>query len=296
MGERLANSKLPCLVNPFGTTYHPFAIHKHLEGLVNSHPLSTDRFVQRDGAWYHYNFHSSLRGTSREELARVIAKCFADTGEVLRKAKVLIITYGTAWAYELADSQSPVSNCHKMPSQLFARRLASLEEIRADFQNVLGLIRQVNPGLRVILTVSPVRHIRDTIPLNQVSKSLLRLACHQLQETEHDVDYFPAYELMMDDLRDYRFYGDDLIHPTPFAEEYIWKKFVDAYLHPATIEFLAQWEPIRRALAHRPLQAPGATHREFLTNTLHQLRQLQRVADVEKEIQSLQQQLLLTNA
>lgn len=295
MGERLVNSKLPCLVNPFGTTYHPFAIHKHLEGLANTKPLSTEGFVQRDGSWYHYDFHSSLFGSSREELSSVIHKRFADARELLRKANVLIITYGTAWVYELAESHSPVSNCHKMPSRLFTKRLASLDEIIVDFRRALGLIQPLNPGLRIILTVSPVRHTRDTIPLNQVSKSLLRLACHQLQQTENNVDYFPAYELMMDDLRDYRFYEDDLIHPTPFAEDYIWQKFIGTYLHPATIEFLAQWEPLQKALAHRLLQPPGATHREFLTSTLRQLRQLQHIADVEKEIQSLQQQLLMTN-
>lgn len=291
MGDRFATRKFRVLVNPFGTTYHPFAIHQLIRLAANGQPASSDGYVERDNTWYHYDFHSSFCAPSREELSAMLATRTAMAGEFLTKVKVVILTYGTAWGYALNSGQRRVANCQKMPSGLFTRKLASPDEITADFRSTLQSLRAINPDVRVILTVSPVRHVRDTLPLNQVSKSALRLACHQLQETEAMVDYFPAYEILVDDLRDYRYYADDLIHPTPFAEEYIWQKFGEAYFSNSTHEFLKLWEPLRQALAHRPLQPQGDAYRAFLTSTLKQLERLRATADVDKEIASLKEQL-----
>lgn len=292
IGDRFVTRKFKSLVNPFGTTYHPFAMHQLVRLAANRQPPSSDGYVARDNTWYHYDFHSSFSAPTRDELSALLTKGIRTAGEFLTNASVVILTYGTAWIYELRSGQRRVANCQKMPSTLFTKRLASPEEITADFRSTLQSLRAVNPDVRVILTVSPVRHVRDTLPLNQVSKSTLRLACHQLQETEALVDYFPAYELLVDDLRDYRFYTDDLIHPTPFAEEYIWQKFGDTYFNNSTHEFLKLWEPLRQALAHRPLQPQGEAYRTFLTATLKQLERVRTMADVHKEIASIQEQLL----
>jgi hypothetical protein len=292
IGDRLVTRKFQSLVNPFGTTYHPFAIHQLVRLAANRQPASSDGYVERDKTWYHYDFHSSLCAPSREELSALLNEKLNTAGEFLARTSVVILTYGTAWIHELSSWQRRVANCQKMPSSLFTRKLASPGEIIDDFRSTLQSLRAINPDLRVILTVSPVRHVRDTLPLNQVSKSTLRLACHRLHEGEALVDYFPAYELMVDDLRDYRFYADDLIHPTPFAEEYIWQKFGDAYFNCSTLDFLKLWEPLRQALAHRPLQPQGDAYRAFLKATLKQLERVRSMADVGSEIVSLQEQLM----
>ncbi|MBL7850688.1 MAG: GSCFA domain-containing protein [Cyclobacteriaceae bacterium] len=293
MGDRLTTRKFDCCANPFGTTYHPLAIHRLLRMAASGEAPSRDGYVKRQDLWYHYDFHSSFSAPSRDELSLLLGEQVNTVRHFLSRARVMLLTYGTAWSYALKQNQRPVANCHKVPSGEFVKWLSAPEEIAADFRHTYKSLTVLNPDLRFVLTVSPVRHVKDTLPLNQVSKSALRLACHLLQEAESRVDYFPAYELMVDDLRDYRFYADDLIHPTPFAEEYIWQKFSETYFNEIAQRFLRQWEPLRQALSHRPLQPQSDAYREFLSSTLKQLQQLRSIADVEKEIASVEEQLLL---
>lgn len=296
MGDRFVAGKFNSCVNPFGTTYHPLAIHRLIRLAASRELPEPDGYVEHHDTWHHFDFHSSLCAASREELQRLLTERINVVNDFLLKSRVIILTYGTAWVYELSQNQRPVANCQKVPSSLFSKRLANPEEITTDFQRTFQSLRALNPAVRVILTVSPVRHVKDTLPLNQVSKSILRLACHQLQETESFVEYFPAYELMVDDLRDYRFYADDLIHPTPFAEEYIWEKFGGVYFSEDTQQFLKRWEPLRQALAHRPLNPTGQGYRDFLTKTLQQLERMQLTINVNKEIELVKEQLLQAEA
>jgi hypothetical protein len=141
-----------------------------------------------------------------------------------------------------------------------------------------------NPEIKVILTVSPVRHLKDTLELNSVSKSVLRLACHTLSQQHADVAYFPSYEIMMDDLRDYRFYKADMIHPSDVAEEYIWQKFIDGYFDDDTKLFLSKWKEITLALKHRPFNRESASHQKFIAETIKRLEELKFLVDVDKEI------------
>jgi hypothetical protein len=159
---------------------------------------------------------------------------------------------------------------------------------------MLGAISNLNPKLQILLTVSPVRHLKETIEINSVSKSVLRVVCHQITQQYDQAYYFPAYEIMMDDLRDYRFYGPDMIHPTETAEDYIWQKFTGAYFDKSFLEFLEAWGKVKRALSHRPFHPESASHQAFLRNTLKQLQQLEEKynVSVKSEIDQVLRQML----
>lgn len=287
MGQRFQESKFNTLINPFGTTYHPLAIHRLLDYAADNRQPAPPTYLKRGDIFLNYDFHSSIATTDQSALQKTISEHIQTAHEFLKRCSVLILTYGTAWAYERIDNRETVANCHRVPGTMFSKKLTSAEEITASFQKTLASLRAINPAIRVILTVSPVRHVKDTLPLNSVSKSILRLACHQIAESCKEVDYFPAYELMLDDLRDYRYYKDDLIHPTALAENYIWEKFSDTYFSAEATGFLKKWTPIRLALLHRPFQSNGIAHQEFLTKILGQLEELKSSVSLDQEIQEI---------
>lgn len=291
MGQRFADNKFTTLINPFGTVYHPLAVHRLLDYSVANQTPSRETYLNRDGVWYGYDFHSSLHASSADQLTDLLRERIRHVHGFLQNARVLILTYGTAWAYILREAGRSVGNCHRMPASLFEKHLTSPREMIKSFQESLRRLHELNPQLRIILTVSPVRHIKDTLTLNSVSKSALRLACHHLQEEEPLVDYFPSYEIILDDLRDYRFYQEDLLHPTAVAESYVWDKFSEAYYTDETRDILSTWSSIRKALLHRPFHPEHPEHQAFLRNTLTQLRTLMNIADVQQEIEDLEKRL-----
>ncbi|NOS91126.1 MAG: GSCFA domain-containing protein, partial [Cyclobacteriaceae bacterium] len=210
--------------------------------------------------------------------------------DYIKSCRVVILTYGTAFVYRRNDNHEIVANCHKMPSALFTKELLSAELILHSANETFDLLRKLNPEIRIITTVSPVRHTKDTLQLNSVSKSILRLCAHELQKS--GIDYFPAYEIMMDDLRDYRFYKSDRIHPTEEAESYIIDKFGDQYFDRATKNLLVEWNTIRQALQHKPFQPTSSAHQTFLQKTLERLESIRHTIQVEEEITAIKSQLL----
>ncbi len=293
IGNKLVQNKAQALVNPFGTIFNPVSVCKLLEAAAGKVYDFEQHLVQHNGIWYAYDLHSSLSSPEKEELTDIIQQRLLRTKEQLQGASLLIITLGTAVSYRLKETGDIVANCHKLPASNFSRELLSIPEIIAAFESMLMAIRQVSPELTVLLTVSPVRHIKETIEINSVSKSILRVACHQLKEVHANVLYFPAYEIMMDDLRDYRFYKQDMLHPTEVAEDYIWQKFTQAYLDKLFQQFLPEWDKMQRALAHKPFHPDTPVHQKFLQNTLEQLQQLQikYKIDASAEQQQLMSQL-----
>ncbi|MCP2042013.1 GSCFA domain-containing protein [Pontibacter sp. HSC-36F09] len=294
IGHRLQENKAQVLVNLFGTIFNPLSVGKLLRASIGgSHPIA-DSLVQHNGIWYGYDLHSSLSSTSRETLLERINERLSLTRHTLQQANLLIITLGTAVGYRLQSSGEVVANCHKLPARQFSRELLSFDALRADMQQTLEDLWRFNPALQVLLTVSPVRHIKETIEVNSVSKSILRLLCHELTANNKQAHYFPAFEIMMDDLRDYRFYGRDMVHPTEVAEDYIWDKFVNAYLGEDFRGFLKAWEKMRRAIAHRPFHPESDAHQSFLKTTLQQLQQLadRYKLDISEEEKALKQQLV----
>ncbi|MDI1322787.1 MAG: GSCFA domain-containing protein [Algoriphagus sp.] len=286
MGKKMEDSKLDALVNPFGTIFHPIAIADLLEAAISGNHKEENLILERGGLYFHYSAHSDLVGNSKEELLEKLNTRIELAGGYLKTGTHLILTFGTAWVYELKETQTLVANCHKQPSELFKKRLLSLEEMKVNMGNLFSKLSDLNPSLNIVLTVSPVRHIKDGIQENQLSKSLLRVLSADLENEFENVSYFPAYEIMMDELRDYRFYKSDLIHPSEQAEIHIWQKWKDAFFTPLTQKKVNQISKINLALNHRPLSPKSEGYHKFLQNLLQKLEQLNSEFDFSKEIET----------
>ncbi len=291
MGDKFASNKFKSLVNPFGTTYHPLALDRLFGYSLNGTYPSNESYLVRNDLHFNFDFHSSFSAPSRRGLEDQVHDRVDSVRDWIRECRVLILTYGTAWQFTRNDTGAPVANCHKLPSIAFSRKLTSAKDIIGSFEATYSALRKLNPEIRVILTVSPVRHLKDSLEMNSVSKAVLRVAAHHLAQSLDRVEYFPAFELMIDDLRDYRFYADDLLHPTPFAEEYIWQKFSERYFSADTRALLSEWTRLRQALAHRSFQPESSVHLVFLNDTLVQLQRLKGKLDVTKEIEEVVRQL-----
>lgn len=274
IGSKLQQNKVDALINPFGTIFNPLSVCLLLKAASGTPYNFEQHLVQQNGIWYAYDLHSSLSSPDKEQLLEQIQIRINRTHEYLQQASLIIITLGTSVAYRLVESGNVVANCHKLPAKHFTRELLQQEEIQQAFQEMYESIVALNPSVKILLTVSPVRHIKETMLINSVSKSLLRVVCHELQQEHESILYFPAFELMMDDLRDYRYYKDDLIHPTSMAEDYIWQKFVGAYYNAEFQAFLGDWAKIQRALQHKPFHPESKSHQKFLENTVAQLEHI----------------------
>lgn len=289
-GQWLTTNKFSVLSNPFGTTYNPVSIHNLLFDSL-SESIDPTLFIERNGLWLHHALHSRFAASSRQELITSIQQTQKKVRDFISQLDVLILTYGTAWVYELPVANKLVSNCHKVPGTYFTKRLLSVQEITVSFDRLIGKLKTIRPNIRIISTVSPVRHLKDTAEFNNVSKSVLRLACHELQQLGL-IEYFPAYEIMMDDLRDYRFYERDMIHPSAEARDYINQKFSDRYFTADTLKLISTLSEVQKALAHKPFQIASAAHQNFLKDTLRKLESIQQQVYVGDEINQVRAQLI----
>jgi hypothetical protein len=292
MGAQLMSNKITCRVNPLGVVYNPHSIHKSILYVVDNQLPPADTFLQRDEFFLNYDFHSQFASLQQDDLKQRLKTTISESHHFLKNASWLIITYGTAWVYERTENNEVVANCHKMPAAQFAKSLLTQKKILESFESMYTRVKTVNPQLKFILTVSPVRHLKDTLELNSVSKSVLRVACNTLIEQHQDVHYFPSYEIMMDDLRDYRFYANDMIHPTSMAEAYIWKRFSECYFDEQLKSFLPKWQHIMTALSHKPFQHASPSHQKFVRETIKKLQELKDLVNVDEEIARLSQQLV----
>lgn len=292
IGNRLRFNKFQVIINPFGTIFNPVSITRLLETSITSQKVTESLMIEREGRWFHYDFHSSISGSDKADLSAQISRQTALTGAHLSQTDWLILTLGTAYIYRLKYSGDLVANCHKIAAPLFTKELLSITHIVEAITSLSEQLASIRPGLQILLTVSPVRHIKDGIPENQVSKSVLRLACHQLIEQFSQIHYFPSYELMMDDLRDYRFYKKDMIHPSETAEDYIWDKFVQALVDAPGKAFIKEWQSVSQALAHQSFHPQTETHQRFLRQTLNRLKALSDKVDVSEEIKKIEDQII----
>lgn len=290
IGSKMKNAKFDVLVNPFGTIFHPMNLTFLLDSVIFQDALDPEGIVEREGMYSHFSFHSDLVAESRGELAELYQKKIQATYEQLQSASHLILTLGTAGIYE-HETFGRVANCHKQPQRIFEKKLSGLEEMKTSFSHVLHNISQVFPQLKIILTVSPVRHIKDGVAENQLSKSLLRVLCAELEKGIYPVSYFPAYEIMMDELREYRFYKSDLIHPTSEAEDYIWQKWQQAAFSLETQSRIKEIQSVNADLAHRSFNPKSASHQKFLQNLLAKLERLNTEFDFSEEILEVKKQM-----
>ena len=291
IGERLEASKFNIVVNPFGTIFNPLSIFELLEMSLERSAQLEEAFVKHGGLFYNFKLHSSFRSKDKHTLLKQIEDQFDRVKKRIKETHTLLLTLGTAWVYEKIEDQMLVANCHKLPQKHFEKRMLSVEEIVSSFFSVKELIQNVNPGLQTVLTVSPVRHTRESLTLNAASKSALRLACHYLSDMADDVHYFPSYEIVMDDLRDYRFYEKDMVHPNEQAVDYIWDKFSKSLLDHNALHLAQQWQKLKQALEHRPFNMESTKHQKFLRNTLQKLNSISNQLDVRKEIKTVKSQI-----
>ena len=294
MGNRLIENKQRVLSNPFGTVFNPLSISRLLKFSLDLETINHDFITENQGVWLHYDFHSSVWGKSKTELLMNCEKKILEVRKWLQKTDVLMLTFGTAYAYFLNNHDLRlVSNCHKKPLSHFTKALLDVPRIIDDFEILYDSLIELNPELHIILTVSPVRHTRDTLEGNHISKSVLRLATHYLVEHFKNVNYFPALEIMLDDLRDYRFYKSDLIHPNEQAEAYIYEKFAITYFDKELNSLLKLWQPLRFALNHRPHYEGTVGHRLFLQDLLKKLIKLDPQINLQAEILEVKNKLNL---
>ncbi len=292
LGDYLVSNKRDCLSNPFGTVYNLVSIQDLVLNTLEEKNMDESLITAHSGQFFHYLYHSSFWGKDVSDLRQKIKSAEQEAAKKLKPADYLIITLGTAWVYALKDSATIVSNCHKQPAEHFEKRLLSLEEQKAAFRNIRSILKKFNPDIRFILTVSPVRHIKDSIKLNAASKSALRWLCHELESDFDDVEYFPSFEIMMDDLRDYRFYKSDLIHPNEMAEEYILQHFSETYFDKGLKDFIIEWSKIRASLMHRPFNPEGEAHQKLLKKILVKMKNLNDTVNLEAEINDLNQRII----
>ncbi|RSK47714.1 GSCFA domain-containing protein [Hymenobacter rigui] len=291
IGSRLREFKVATMANPFGTVFNPISVCRLLRAAAGEDIDWQQHVVEARGRWQSYDLHAEIGADSPVELLQHIQTLTREVGVFLATADAVVLTLGSAFAYRLRETDEIVSNCHKVPADRFDKELLTADDIIAAVAETHAYLRRINPRLRFILTVSPVRHLKDTLVLNSASKSMLRVACHYLSELLPDVTYFPAYELLLDDLRDYRFYAADMLHPSDVAENYIWERFTRTYFDAAFGRFKKEWEGIRQALGHRPLYASAPEHRQFLESTLERLRRLEKQADVRMEVLHLEREI-----
>ena len=276
MGLRLKNLKFPIIANPFGILYHPVVIAQNLDRLSHKMAYQNTDLIENQQRWHSFDHHSSYSSDSPEQTLKNINGDLQKAATTLQETKVLLLTFGTAYAWRHLASNKLVANCHKLPAAHFEKILVPREAIIEKLQSTLLRLKDQSPDLQCLLTVSPVRHLRDGLLNNQISKAILRLSAHYLTKELDFVHYFPSYEIMMDDLRDYRFYERDLLHPSPMALDYIWEHFQESMMTTATQASCQQIAKIKKALAHRPFNPKTDAHQTFLTKTLAEIEKIEQ--------------------
>jgi len=251
-------------VNPFGILFHPIAIENLVANAINEKEYNNNDIFFLNEQWHCYDAHSRLSNTSKEDFLNALNENSKISYQHIVDSTHIIITLGTAWVYRHVETDTIVANCHKVPQKQFAKELLSVEEISESLQSMVSLIRSVNKNASIIVTVSPVRHLKDGFVENARSKSHLLSAVHGVIEPRNHTHYFPSYELMMDELRDYRFYDEDMIHPNAIAVNYIWKKFQAVWIAQKALETMEAVDELQKGMLHKPFNSNSEAHQHFI--------------------------------
>lgn len=289
IAQQFKQRRFDIVGNPFGTVFNPISIFNQVEYSLSNTIPNPEYFVENSGRWSHYDFHSKFNSLSKDELETKLAHEIKKNTERLKITNTLIITLGSAFIYQLVKGNHIVANCHKVSPNNFTKRLLTVDEIVDAFRRIYQRLNHVE---NIILTVSPVRHIKDSLTLNAVSKSTLRLACHQILYEFPHAKYFPAYEFQLDDLRDYRFYEQDMIHPSQAAKDYIFNKFSEAYLGDETKHLVKQVVKLITAASHRPFLVSSDQHQNFIKETISAMETLADKVNFTELIAELKSQLI----
>jgi len=275
IGKKFRYLKFQSVQNPFGVLFHPKAIETIIKNAINKKKYTEKDVFFLNERWQSFEAHSQLSYSSKEEIIQQLNKASILTNKSLKSSTHIIITLGTSWVYRLKESGLAVANCHKVLQGKFQKELLSIAEIIESIGVMISLIKEINPTTNFIFTVSPVRHIKDGFIENQQSKSHLITALHQVIKSHESSFYFPSYEIMMDELRDYRFYKEDMIHPNNIAVNYIWEKLSEKWFSNEALQIIEQIKKIQRNLEHKPFNSESLSYGEFIKSTEQKIKQLQ---------------------
>lgn len=277
IGQKFDYFKFRNTTNPFGILFHPLALEKFIGYALQRKQFTDSDIFELNDLWHCFDAHSDLSHRDKEVLLNNLNSAGSLAYAELKEATHLIITLGTAWVYRNIASGNLVANCHKVPQKEFTKELLSPETIKQSLESIIARVTEVNPKLNFIFTVSPVRHIKDGFTENQWSKANLISALHQtINNKQQTINYFPSYEIMMDELRDYRFYAEDMIHPSAIAVDYIWERFTEAYIASEAQQTMKLADNIQKGLSHRSFNPDTEQHRAFLQKLDEKIKTLQK--------------------
>ncbi len=272
IGNRLIENKFKVDFGPFGILYNPISISSATMRLISQNRFNSGDLLYHNGVYQSLMHHGSFSSIDPELCINTINETFDKSSSLMTKTDIFLFTFGTAYAFRLKENNQIVANCHKLPPSKFIRERLSIDEIVDEWTTLINALKEINSNAKYIFTVSPIRHWKDGAHENVISKSILHLAIDKLQTIfPSQVLYFPAYEIVMDELRDYRFYDKDMMHPSTLTVDYIWNRFGETYFSPQTIEVNRQWIDLQKALNHRPLNELSKNHIVFLERTLNKI-------------------------
>jgi hypothetical protein len=288
IGTKLKQHKFEILENPNGILFNPVSITQSLNNYIDNKHYNAKELFYENECWNSWQHHSRFSHPDKALCLKQINQSQQQAHTFLQKAEWVLVTLGSAFVYTLNFSDTStaeasagvegmvVANCHKVPTDKFNKRLLGLDEITTALLTMLDKLKAFNPFAKIIFTISPVRHLRDGFTENNRSKARLIEAVHSLTETKKNIFYFPAYELVMDDLRDYRFYAEDMVHPNYAATNYVWQKFTEACIDEPTQKLMKEINTINAAKSHKPFNPASAQHKQFLQTNLGKVNQLSR--------------------
>ncbi|MDP4209477.1 MAG: GSCFA domain-containing protein [Bacteroidota bacterium] len=283
IGNKLSGCRFKVDNNPFGVVYNPLSVKRGLERLLNPQPYTADDLFRNGDVWNSFDHHSRFSDVDNAVCLDAINARLGESSVFLKQADFLFITFGTSFVYYLKSTGQVVANCHKVPAQEFERRRLSVNEVVDGYTVLLDALWGVNPNLFVVFTVSPIRHWKDGAHENQLSKAALLLAIDQICQKYPQAAYFPSYEIVMDELRDYRFYEDDMLHPSKAAINYIWKRFKECYMKPKIIVLMREVEQVLQASQHRPFNPDSDAFRKFAKQFYDRSRFLEEQYQIEMD-------------
>lgn len=278
MAQKLDYFQIRQIVNPFGILFHPPAIERLVDFAQNQREfVQADAFCHNE-RWHHFDAHSDMSHASPQEFLDRLNSSVSNTRQALQDATHILITYGTAWIYREIETARIVANCHKLPQQEFTKELLQVPALTESIENTIAMIHHLNPSAQLIFTISPVRHVKDGFTGNQRSKAHLIAALHQVLGSANDtcLSYFPSYEILMDELRDYRFYASDLLHPNQLGIDYIWEKFTDCWIADDAKPVMVAVDAVRKRLAHRAFDPDSNLQQTFAQRTQQAILTLQQ--------------------
>ena len=267
MGKKFEYFKFHSTTNPFGIIFNPVSLAKMVERCVQKNYFTEDDIFYHNEIWHCFEVHSELSNPDKDVFLNSLNEIIDLTHTQLNDSTHIIITLGTSWVYRNIETKQIVANCHKVPQKQFNKELISPEIIAQSIESILFTISVLNPNCKCIFTVSPVRHLKDGFSENTLSKAHLIAALHKtITHYPSPINYFPSYEIMMDELRDYRFYAEDLLHPNPTAIDYIWIQFQENYISESVFGLMNEICEVQRALQHRPFNPNTESHLKFLAD------------------------------